>query len=370
MNTLATASGWRFRFSLWSLFAGVAVCALAMTALKLASRGWSVATISLTIALFLWAALRSIYGPRDNRPFWVGFLIAGGGYAGLLFVLSWCQSWTMNSGYAARNLVNELVTTESLDYLFRKMNPDVSAAFPLGSENLTVFDVGVGGWYSYPAAYAVPNATPPTVITSPSGTPYYTPVAAPQTSAWAELSTPPTETPKDKNSPESTAEKSDETTPLTLAPVPAVVGTATAPHAQQLLCGSTGPSQSRQVCGYANLGAASAIFPADRALLVRIVVRLGGRVIGLCDGESATEQCDGNVVVQQQRKKPRGRHLSTARFVFSNHDEIRSDVAIGRLVGAAIIPAVVNRRLIATHHAPITNNQYSTTNNHPRTYPK
>jgi len=227
MSTTTPEVAGRFHFSLWSLFAAVACCAVALTALKIATVGWAITTISLTVGMFIWALLRSVYGTPTIRPFWVGFLLAGGGYLGLLLVLLWCHSWGYQSGYTGRNSLNDLATTESLDFLFRKMNPEIEKIANVAS-NFSIFESA--SWTSYPA---YPTYSAPTPYWAPTSS-----IAVPATTAAPPVASTPDGLPvvpaavKPTGAPEpGAAAAGSALTPVDLpnSPTPAVIGNTNPP---------------------------------------------------------------------------------------------------------------------------------------------
>jgi hypothetical protein len=66
----------RFQFSLRSLLIGVFAFSFAVAAMRFASLGWAIATVSITVLLLLFSVVLAAY----RRPFWVGFAICGIGY--------------------------------------------------------------------------------------------------------------------------------------------------------------------------------------------------------------------------------------------------------------------------------------------------
>src|SRR5262249_27984270 len=68
----------RFRFNIAALVGLIFACGVAFAALKEASELWESAVFTLTILVFLIAALLAIHRSGERRQFWLGFVLFGG----------------------------------------------------------------------------------------------------------------------------------------------------------------------------------------------------------------------------------------------------------------------------------------------------
>jgi hypothetical protein len=82
-----------FQFSVRQLLIAVTFAGLGFTALLNANSWWQSAIWCATVMVLLSAILMIIYRAGENRVFWIGFLIFGGGYF-VLLNYSWMPSWS------------------------------------------------------------------------------------------------------------------------------------------------------------------------------------------------------------------------------------------------------------------------------------
>ena len=102
----------RFQFSLRTLLVGVVAVSFAMAAMRFATLGWAIATVSVTVLLLLFSVVLTVY----RRPFWVGFAICGIGY--LMLTVAPFMS----------ELRSFLITSESVWFLQEKLHPTTDPA--------------------------------------------------------------------------------------------------------------------------------------------------------------------------------------------------------------------------------------------------
>ena len=75
----------RIRFSIAGLMAAVAVAALAVAALRASTPAWAGAMLMLVWGVLGLAILCTVYRPRSERAWWLGFALFGSGYLVLAF---------------------------------------------------------------------------------------------------------------------------------------------------------------------------------------------------------------------------------------------------------------------------------------------
>jgi hypothetical protein len=97
----------RIQFSLRTLLGIVVAVSFALAAMRSATEGWAITTVSVTVLLLLFSVVLAAY----RRPFWVGFAICGIGYL-MLTVIPFTSE-----------LNSFLVTSQSVWYLQTKLHP-------------------------------------------------------------------------------------------------------------------------------------------------------------------------------------------------------------------------------------------------------
>jgi hypothetical protein len=101
----------RFQFKLRTLLLVIVAASLASAAMKFATSGWAIATVSFTVLLLLFSVVLAAY----RRPFWVGFAICGIGYL-MLTVMPFMSE-----------LRSFLITSELVWFLQQKIHPEAGA---------------------------------------------------------------------------------------------------------------------------------------------------------------------------------------------------------------------------------------------------
>ncbi len=173
MNTPLSQPAHWFRFNLRSLLLLFVFLALGLTALKLATSGWTAATVTISTGVLFFALLGWIHGRESRRAFWSGFAVCGWGYLALVYI------W---GGFFHAPSI-QTASTASLDFLFRCFNPACEQFFPpgqpiLNSQNQLVSGMNANGPFYYPVqsptvypysyninssspTYSSPQITPP-----------------------------------------------------------------------------------------------------------------------------------------------------------------------------------------------------------------
>jgi hypothetical protein len=96
----------RFQFSLRTLFALVALTAVACVALPHATRVWAASVFSLTVAVLVVAAFLAAFRRGADRAYWAGFAAVGWLY--LLLVFGPALRETVGPALATELLLDEL----------------------------------------------------------------------------------------------------------------------------------------------------------------------------------------------------------------------------------------------------------------------
>ena len=95
----------RFQFRLRTLMIGVVAASFAMAAIRYATIGWAIATVSVTVFSLLFSVVLAAY----RRPFWVGFAICGIGYLMLAMVPFMSDLHDLLFTYRARTFLQTLL---------------------------------------------------------------------------------------------------------------------------------------------------------------------------------------------------------------------------------------------------------------------
>ncbi|HKD38429.1 MAG TPA: hypothetical protein VKB78_16560 [Pirellulales bacterium] len=106
----------RIQFSLRTLLISVVAVSFALAAMRSASLGWAIATVSVTVLLLLFSVVLAVY----RRPFWVGFAICGIGYL-MLTVIPFTSK-----------LHAFLITSQSVWFSLTKLHPPSN--YPAGTD--------------------------------------------------------------------------------------------------------------------------------------------------------------------------------------------------------------------------------------------
>lgn len=89
-----------FRFSLWSMFLGVAAVAIACAALAKPTAAWAMAFQAAALGVLTFALLAAlIYERSAARAFWIGFAVVGWGNLGM--------QWPIQAGFSLTFEVSE-----------------------------------------------------------------------------------------------------------------------------------------------------------------------------------------------------------------------------------------------------------------------
>jgi hypothetical protein len=142
----------RFRISLATLLAIVAVVALGLAGMVLASRFWTAAAATVTLSVLLTAVLAAWLLAGTDRAFWVGFALFGWTY--LLLV-----NWDWVGGQFGHDL------TAGLSAVAEMIFPEVSVTGPPQVSGVpAVRGVSAVGLRTPPApAAATPTPSPATI---------------------------------------------------------------------------------------------------------------------------------------------------------------------------------------------------------------
>ncbi|HEV3164496.1 MAG TPA: hypothetical protein VGZ22_10760 [Isosphaeraceae bacterium] len=112
----------RPRFSIAKLLAAIAFCGVAFAALRYPTFLWARVLVSLSLASLVLALINVIFSQKQNRAFWLGFLISGVAYLAILSV-TWQSvfrtAWHAESERDGR-VDSLLVSSALLDCLYEQ----------------------------------------------------------------------------------------------------------------------------------------------------------------------------------------------------------------------------------------------------------
>ena len=122
----------RLKLRLSTLMATVVLIALMLGSLRYATEAWSGVVLLGTLAVLGYAVVSAVYRKGAAGAFWLGFAVFGGGYAGLIAVISWAKG-DLPPGH-------DLPTTRAIDKFGPYLAPEPVVLGGLGGPFAS------GGW--------------------------------------------------------------------------------------------------------------------------------------------------------------------------------------------------------------------------------